>query len=32
MDIAEIDKLPVAERFSKRVILKVSEIIKVEQH
>lgn len=32
MDIAEIDKLPVAERFSKRVILKVSKIIKVEQH
>ena len=32
MDIAEIDKLPVAERFSKRVILKVSRIEKVEQH
>lgn len=32
MNIAEIDKLPVAERFSKRVILKVSKIIKVEQH
>ncbi|MCQ2592623.1 MAG: hypothetical protein MJ188_07540 [Treponema sp.] len=32
MDIAEIDKLPVLERFSKRVILKVSEIVKVEQH
>lgn len=32
MNIAEIDKLPEAERFSKRVILKVSEIINVEQH
>lgn len=32
MDIAQIDKLPAAERFSKRVILKVSKIIKVEQH
>lgn len=32
MDIAEIDKLPLAERFSKRVILKVSKIEKVEQH
>lgn len=32
MDIAEIDKLPLAEKFSKRVILKVSKIEKVEQH
>lgn len=32
MDMTEIDKLPVAERFSKRVILKVSRIEKVEQH
>lgn len=32
MDIAEIDKLPVAERFSKRVILMVCKIVKVEQH
>ena len=32
MDIAAIDKLPLAERFSKRVILKVSKIEKVEQH
>ena len=29
---AEIDKLPLAERFSRRVILKVSKIEKVEQH
>ena len=29
---AEIDQLPPAERFSKRVILKVSRIEKVEQH
>lgn len=29
---AEIDQLPLAERFSKRVILKVSKIEKVEQH
>ena len=29
---AEIDQLPPAERFSKRVILKVSKIEKVEQH
>ncbi len=29
---AEIDKLPLTERFSKRVILKVSRIEKVEQH
>ena len=28
MDIAEIDKLPLAEKFSKRVILKVSKIEK----
>lgn len=32
MDMAEIDKLPVVERFSKRVILKVSEIIQVDSH
>ena len=32
MDIAEIDKLPLAERFSRRVILKISKIEKVEQH
>ncbi len=32
MDMTEIDKLPVAERFSKRVILKISQIVKVEQH
>lgn len=31
-DIAELEKLPVAERFSKRVILKVSKIINIEQH
>lgn len=31
-DIAALDNLPVAERFSKRVILKVSKIVKVEQH
>ena len=29
---AEIDQLPLAERFSRRVILKVSKIEKVEQH
>ena len=29
---AEIDKLPLPERFSRRVILKVSKIEKVEQH
>lgn len=31
-DIAALDLLPVAERFSKRVILKVAKIINVEQH
>ncbi len=32
MDMSQIDKLPTAERFSKRVILKVSKIVKVESH
>ena len=32
MDMSEIDKLPVVERFNRRVILKVSEIIKVDDH
>ena len=32
MDIAEIDKLPCAQRFSKRVILKVAEIVDVSVH
>lgn len=31
-DIAALDLLPVAERFSKRVVLKVAKITKVEQH
>ena len=31
-DIAALDQLPVAERFSKRVILKVAKIVNVEQH
>lgn len=31
-DLSELDKLPVDERFSKRVILKVAEIVNVEQH
>lgn len=32
MDLTEIDKLPVLERFNKRVILKVSQIVNIEVH
>lgn len=32
MDMTEIDALPPAERFSRRVVLKVSRIENVEQH